>query len=383
VDSTNSKTRAASLEMLSHLIRKRGDIAPSASSVKLYRRIAEQISSPDSNTRNHALDCIAYLHKYSGNSAFNYTQDLSQKERDLLQNRIDKLAGSRSSGPSSVSSPPQELESSTATSDASDILRHGSTTSARGASEAVIDPMVPREEGSLPASSSSMSTQDSIEGPPPYSRPRTNFEIRARAVRHQVLSSRTAIPHPSAPAVHASASPFRRPPSPTIHPSARARQLAPPPAYEQTRAQDLVCETAEDVEQRIRQANTSDAKVCVDCLKALQAQLIAKPHLFADHVPLLLSTVTRQFERLFEKEGRIDQDGMFRMAKHLIQTMSNFCDLPELLAKVTADILQDLLEQLTLGLLILTDDTHKEMARFVNMTILRLFAANDQVVLFR
>ncbi|KAJ9121720.1 hypothetical protein QFC22_002341 [Naganishia vaughanmartiniae] len=381
VDSTNSKTRAASLEMLSHLIRKRGDIAPSASSAKLYRRIAEQISSPDSNTRNHALDCIAYLHKYTGKSAFSYTQDLSQKERDLLQNRIEKLAGSRSSGPSSVSSPPRELESSTATSDSSDLLRHGSTASTGVANEALPEPTLSREDKNLPAASSSETTQDSSEGPPAYSRPRTTFEIRARAFEGQVSGKRTAIPHPSAPDIHPSASPVLRS-SPTRHSSARTRQPAPP-AYEQTRAEDLVCETAEDVEKRIREANTSDAKACVDRLKALQAQLIAKPHLFVNHVPLLLSTVTRQFGRLFEKEGSIDQDGMFRMAKHLIQTMSNFCDLPELLAKVTADILQSLLEQLTLGLLLLTQDTHKEMARFVNMTILRLFAASDQVVLFR
>lgn len=374
MDSTNSKTRAASLEMLSHLIRKRGDIAPSASSAKLYRRIAEQISSADSNTRNYALDCIAYLHKYTGNTAFNYTQDLSQKERDLLQNRIEKLAGSRSSGPSSVSSPPRDQEKSTTTSESSDLLRHGSTASARYASETIAEPVMSREESSLPISSSGMTTPDCSEEPPAYSRPRTNFEIRARAYRSQVHSSRTAVPHPPAPVSRISA--------PTIHPSARTQQPAPPP-YEQTRAEDLPCETAEDVGQRIREADTSDPKACVNRLKILQVKLLARPQLFVDHVPLLLSTVTRQFERLFEKEGRIDQEGMFRMAKHLIQTMSNFCDLPQLLAKVTADILQNLLEQLTLGLLILLQDTHKEMARFVNMTILRLFAASDQVVLFR
>ncbi|KAJ9096595.1 hypothetical protein QFC19_007128 [Naganishia cerealis] len=350
VESTNSKTRAASLEMLSHLIRKRGDIAPSASSAKLYRRIAEQISSPDSNTRNHALDCIAYLHKYTGNSAFAHTQNLSQKERDLLQNRVDKLAGMRSAGSSShTSSPPQEKDSRATAADSPLRSRQVSTVSVPSASESVHEPIPSGEQASLPATLKPVTRHTSSEGLPVPSDSRIPFEAQARNQRGQLSRPLSSQP-------------------------------GPPPPYEQPRAQIA---TADDIAMYIREANTSDATRCVDKLKVLQAQLTANPHLFVKNVELLLSTVTRQFERLFEKEGGIDQEGMFRMAKHLIQTMSQFCDLPELLAKVTPEPLQDLLEQLTLGLLLLTQDTHKEMAKFVNMTILRLFGASDQGVLFQ
>jgi cytoskeleton-associated protein 5 len=198
--------------------------------------------------------------------------------------------------------------------------------------------------------------------------PSVPFEVQARSAR----------------TVHHSQLHARAPPSDLDTPAA-ADLDHPPPPYEQPAqvVPDEPIQNADDIAQLIRSANTSIPQSCVKALKRVQIQLVETPHLFAGNVPLLISTVTRQFERLFEKPAAMDDTQMFRMAKHLIQTMSNFCDLPELLSEMNSGLLEDLLEQLTLGLLLLTKETHKEMAKFVNMTILRLFATSNQVVLFR
>ncbi|KAI5453121.1 hypothetical protein NCC49_006149 [Naganishia albida] len=348
VDSTNSKTRAASLEMLSQLIRKRGDIASSASAAKLYRRIAEQISSADSNTRNFALDCIAFLHKYSGTAALDYAHNLPQKERDMLQNRIEKLAGPKSTPPSALSSPPKQGDIGTETPSPSQLPRY--TSSSRTPSHA---------EHTVKTTSLTGGPRDRPEVS------RMPSEAQARSVRTQY----SGLPRP-----RASTADLDTPPVSDLGP--------PPPPYKPVEV-EVPIESADDIAQLIRIANTPDPQLCVKALKRVQIQLVETPNLFVGNVALLISTVTRQFERLFEQPATIDDPQMFRMAKHLIQTMSNFCDLPELLSEINSGLLEDLLEQLSRGLLLLTKEAHKEMAKFVNMTILRLFATSNQVVLFR
>lgn len=354
VESTNSKTRAASLEMLSQLIRKRGDIAPSASAHKLYRRIAEQISSADSNTRNYALDCIAFLHKYSGNAAFAYADGLNNKERDMLQNRIEKLAGPRSTPPSALQSPPRRSSGEADRISPAQSQRKAPATSgsARGDS-----PLSTNDEDNAGIPSrrdqASPHIQESMAGQ------RESFEVQAQRVK---------TPHPIA-----------------LHRKLEGtfKSTRPPPPYPQDKVHTAPPDADLDVADLIRTADTNNPGECVKTLKQLQADLVETPDVFAGNVHTLISTVTKQFARLFEKQTTIDDPAMFRMAKHLIQTMSNFCDVPALLAEMDSDALQHLLEQLTMGLLLLTKEEHKEMAKFVNMTILRLFATSNQIVLFR
>lgn len=350
VESTNSKTRAASLEMLSQLIRKRGDIAPSASAHKLYRRIAEQISSADSNTRNYALDCIAFLHKYSGNAAFAYADGLPHKERDMLQNRIEKLAGPRSTPPSAQHSPPRHSGAEAETSSPAQSQRKVSTASGSVRLE-------PTEVSSRSEHNARVVSQG--DRPSPYeqeleARRREPFAVQAQLVkthynaRDRLMAAKTALPPP---------------PYPEPKPDA---QLPDP-----------------SIADSIAEADTPNPADCVKALKQLQADLVETPDLFKGHVITLITVISKQFAKLFERQTTIDEPGMFRMAKHLIQTMSNFCDAPALLAEMDSDVFQDLLEQLTRGLLLLTKDEHKEMAKFVNMTILRLFATSNQIVLFK
>lgn len=341
--------------MLSQLIRKRGDIAPSASAHKLYRRIAEQISSADSNTRNYALDCIAFLHKYSGNAAFAYADGLNNKERDMLQNRIEKLAGPRSTPSSAFNSPPRQVGAHSETSSpARSQGRASVASSSDGNDTAVTERIRSHQNGRILSQGNEASPhiQESLERQREPSAVQTQLKVR-----HPGTSARTpeAMPNSSRP--------------PPLYPERAGRPNLPGP--------DL------DITDLIRNADTENPGDCVQALKQLQADLIDSPEVFKGHVRPLISTISTQFARLFKEQTTIDDPGMFRMAKHLIQTMSNFCDVPALLAEINSNVLQHLLEHLTRGLLLLTKEEHKEMAKFVNMTILRLFATSNQIVLFK
>ncbi|KAG5221660.1 Microtubule-associated protein, microtubule dynamics during spindle [Salix suchowensis] len=89
---------------------------------------------------------------------------------------------------------------------------------------------------------------------------------------------------------------------------------------------------------------------------------------------------------IFDRPEEFILDENFRLAKHLIQTLNNFCDHPFLAESLTVDTLTSLLEELTLRLLE-TDDSPvkkvKDLSRFINMIILRLFATGRRMSIFR
>ncbi|CCO28140.1 hypothetical protein BN14_02132 [Rhizoctonia solani AG-1 IB] len=72
--------------------------------------------------------------------------------------------------------------------------------------------------------------------------------------------------------------------------------------------------------------------------------------------------------------------------KHLIQTCNAICDHAVLLESLSVDSLQSLLEELTMRLL-QTDDTRdqkvKDLSRFLNMVILRLFNTGRKISVLR
>jgi len=106
----------------------------------------------------------------------------------------------------------------------------------------------------------------------------------------------------------------------------------------------------------------------------------------AEHTEGLIETITLQMAHIFEHPDDLIVEDNFRLAKHLIQTLNNFCDHAYLAESLTVDILTALLEELTLRLLE-TDDSPvkkiKELSRFINMIILRLFATGRRMSIFR
>ena len=140
---------------------------------------------------------------------------------------------------------------------------------------------------------------------------------------------------------------------------------------------------------------SSDPARSVDALKKIQKILMVGPEAgpsspqylgLAEHTEGLIETITLQMAHIFERPEDLILDDNFRLAKHLIQTLNNFCDHPILAESLTVDILTSLLEELTLRLLE-TDDSSvkkvKDLSRFINMIILRLFASGRRMSIFR
>ncbi|KAG6868374.1 hypothetical protein C0993_004020 [Termitomyces sp. T159_Od127] len=152
---------------------------------------------------------------------------------------------------------------------------------------------------------------------------------------------------------------------------------------------------SEDITITISSILSSDATRSVDALKKIQKILSVGPEVgpefplyreLAEHAEGLIETITLQMAHVFERPENLVPDDNFRLAKHLIQTLNNFCDHTMLAETLTVDLLTSLLEELTLRLLE-TDDSAvkkvKDLSRFINMIILRLFATARRMSIFR
>ena len=150
-------------------------------------------------------------------------------------------------------------------------------------------------------------------------------------------------------------------------------------------------ELPEDITITISSILSSDPSRSVDALKKVQKVLATRESSpqyseLAEHTEGLIETITLQMAHIFEKPDDLVPEENFRLAKHLIQTLNNFCDHTLLAESLTVDILTSLLEELTLRLLE-TDDSPvkkvKDLSRFINMIILRLFATGRRMSIFR
>lgn len=153
--------------------------------------------------------------------------------------------------------------------------------------------------------------------------------------------------------------------------------------------------TSDDITITISSILSSDPTRSVDALKKIQKTLAVGPEAgpsspeyreLAEHTEGLIETITLQMAHVFDRPDELVPDDNFRLAKHLIQTLNNFCDHAFLAESLTVDILTSLLEELTLRLLE-TDDNPvkkvKDLSRFINMIILRLFATGRRMSIFR
>lgn len=151
----------------------------------------------------------------------------------------------------------------------------------------------------------------------------------------------------------------------------------------------------DDITLTISSILSSDPARSVDALKKVQKILSIGPEKgpsspeyreLAEHTEGLIETITLQMAHIFEHPNDLILDDNFRLAKHLIQTLNNFCDHAFLAESLTVEILTALLEELTLRLLE-TDDSPvkkvKDLSRFINMIILRLFATGRRMSIFR
>jgi cytoskeleton-associated protein 5 len=151
----------------------------------------------------------------------------------------------------------------------------------------------------------------------------------------------------------------------------------------------------DDITIAISSILSNDPSRSVDALKKIQKVLEIPPEdgpssadyrELAEHTEGLIETITLQMAHVFERPEDVAVYENFRLAKHLIQTLNAFCDHVFLAESLTVDILTSLLEELTLRLL-QTDNSPetkvKDLSRFINMIILRIFATGRRMSVFR
>src|SRR5258706_5239938 len=154
-------------------------------------------------------------------------------------------------------------------------------------------------------------------------------------------------------------------------------------------------ETADDITLVISNILSNDPGRSVDALKKIQKVMETTPDNgkadpkyqdLAEHTEGLIETVTLQMSHVFEHPDDIIDPANFRLAKHLIQTLNAFCDHPLFVQSLPVDIITSLLEELTLRLLVTDDSTDpkvKDLSKFINMILLRIFTTGRRISTFR
>lgn len=426
-----AKTRQGALDEIANLLKRNGMGACHQPS-KAFPVIGSMIADKDSAVRKSALSVLSEGYTLVGEKVWTLIGPLPPKDKTQLEERLRRVPGpsSPTKPEHQVAAPPAQIARLTnahsrpesparktggiprpaSPATTSTISRIAQSTSPvrtlRSASPApshVDRPVSPAGISKLPGPTaySGLPGPSTLGGSslpsvtsPLASRPKSMLPSRLGQLRPRP-NLPTFQPGIAKPPEEVSELPYVTPPNShevvDIPPEQAIDTLADAaPSYD-----DHPPAVANDITVTISSILSSDASRSVDALKKIQKILMIKPEdghtspeykELAEHTEGLIETITLQMSHIFERQEDLVIDENFRLAKHLIQTLNTFCDHVLLAESLTVDILTPLLEELTLRLLE-TDDSHvskvKDMSRFINMIILRLFATGRKMSVFR
>lgn len=153
--------------------------------------------------------------------------------------------------------------------------------------------------------------------------------------------------------------------------------------------------SADNIGVLISSVLNNDPSKSVDALKKIQKILESSSQdepttqsflELAEHTEGLVESIAVQMSHVFTHIEEVSQPANYRLAKHIIQTLNSFFDHTVLAESLTVEILTSLLEELTTRLLQTdecADPKVKDLSRFVNMILLRLFATCRRISVFR
>ncbi|KAJ7582745.1 hypothetical protein C8J56DRAFT_791650 [Mycena floridula] len=394
-----AKTRQGTLDEMAGLLKRSGMGA--CEPAKAFPIVASLISDKDSQVRKSALGALSEGYALVGEKVWTYVGPLSPKDKTQLEERLRRVTGPSSAEPEPLA-PPQVTR-----------LAAGIPRPASPATSARIGGL-PRP-GSPSVANSRLARASSPVRPASANSPSS---LRPASPSH--LPRPQGIPTPTSPTFSSAPSGIGRPksmlpsrlgrPRSVLQPSANANAAGsgiahrtnghvPTPSVESTHNIPEVPEVredgTEDITIIISTILSSDPVRSVEALKKIQKILAIGPDAgpsssqyreLAEHTEGLIETITLQVAHIFERPDDLVPEENFRLAKHLIQTLNTFCDHAFLAESLTVDILTSLLEELTLRLLETDDSTIKkvkDLSRFINMILLRLFATGRRMSIFR
>ncbi|QRV72838.1 CLASP amino-terminal protein [Ceratobasidium sp. AG-Ba] len=396
-----AKTRQGTLDELAGILKKAGIRA--CDPAKAFPVIASLVSDKDPYVRKSALTVIAEGYVLVGDKIWKYLGQLSGKDKTQVEERLRRTT--------TLAQPPTPARPEVAPVPAVARLAGGTGGVPRAGS-----PGPGLRYGGIPRPAS-----PAVLGRPAGS-----------VVASPISPSSAARPHSPAalPNAGRSASPTtsRLPQTAGAGPSSpvRSRGLAPPstlsllrnrgnslrqtdfeppaPAEPPTNGHRVDQEDprtidppalSDDITKVISNILSNDPGRSVDALKTIQnileipsdqALLSQSFRDLADHTEGLVETIVIQMSQTFERSHDVNNAATYRLMKHLIQTCNAICDHAVLLESLSVESLQSLLEELTTRLL-QTDDTRdqkvKDLSRFLNMVILRLFNTGRKISVLR
>lgn len=323
-----------------------------------------------------------------GEKIWSLVGTLSLKDKTQLEERLRRIPG-----PSSHDKP-EQVATNPAVGRLAGGLPRPASPSIAGMSR-LARPASPAIKSVSPAPSVASRAESPARGIRPIAPSPVPTSPSSRGRGKTLLPSRLARPRSNLPPI-STATPreavYQEIPEPS--PTAASQELHGPQPQEPYDAQTPI-EGSEEITLTISTILSSDPSRSVDALKKIQKTLSTGPEAgpsnpqyreLAEHTEGLIESITLQMAHVFERPDELVADENFRLAKHLIQTLNNFCDHSILAESLTVDILTSLLEELTLRLLE-TDDSPvkkiKDLSRFINMIILRLFATGRRMSIFR
>ncbi|KAI0341693.1 ARM repeat-containing protein [Trametopsis cervina] len=402
-----AKTRQGTLDELGSLLKRFGMGA--CEPAKSFPVIASAISDKDPSVRKSALATLSEGYVLVGERIWSLVGALSPKDKTQLEERLRRVAGP--SSPDKTEAPTTHVSrlataatrsaspapgiasrlggiprpSSPAVGPASRLARPLSPAYApravSPAPSAAVPPASPGRSSKLAKPTSHLPTQTSPSG---IGRPKSMLPSRLGPPRSRPNNLQNAYVAP----VH------EEPPvedvfSHNSHMNGNGHARHPAPDF------DAREEPADDITVAISSILSNDPSRSVDALKKIQKVLEIGPEEgpsspayreLAEHTEGLIETITLQMAHVFERPDNVTANENFRLAKHLIQTLNAFCDHIFLAESLTVEILTSLLEELTLRLLQTDhspDSRVKDLSRFINMIILRLFNTARRMSIIR
>ncbi|KAF9005621.1 microtubule associated protein [Cyathus striatus] len=382
-----AKTRQGSLDEMSAIIKKSGMGACEPS--KAFPVIASLISDKDPAVRKSALGTISEAYCLVGEKVWTYVGSLSSKDKTQLEERLR-----RTPGPSS-----HERKDSTVSITAPTISRIAAGIPRPASPSVSAVPRLPRPASpvrSVRSASPALSNMSRPESPARASRLPTNSSQNILSSPTNKSKTKTMLPSRlGRPRAHAGLNSILQSSATNDQPLTSISTLHGENTQTTYDEPTVRSEVPDDITLTISSILSNDPSRSVDALKKIQRILALGPEVgpsspqyreLADHTEGLIETITLQMAHVFERPDELVSEDNFRLAKHLIQTLNNFCDHPVLAESLTVDIITSLLEELTLRLLE-TDDSPvkkvKDLSRFINMIILRLFATGRRMSIFR
>ncbi|KAJ1308957.1 hypothetical protein OPQ81_004640 [Rhizoctonia solani] len=382
-----AKTRQGTLDELASILKKSGMRA--CDPVKAFPAIAALISDKDPYVRKSTLTVIAEGYVLFGDKIWKYLGPLSGKDKTQVEERLRRIT--------TLAQPPSPVKPEVAPVPAIARLT-GGVPRAGSPGPGLRYGGIPR-----PASPAVAGRTNNPSSPIHSTRPHSPAALST--------VGRPASPTASKPSQTAGAgpsSPVRSkglmPPSRLSLPRTRGNSLRqtdidprpdPPANGNRVEVGPGNEASSDDITKIISNILSNDPGRSVDALKAIQnvlevpsdqAPLSKSFRDLADHTEGLVETIVIQMSQTFENTEDVHNPATYRLMKHLIQTCNAICDHAILLESLSVDSLQSLLEELTMRLL-QTDDTRdqkvKDLSRFLNMVILRLFNTGRKISVLR